>query len=308
MSFDVLQEKIREMKNPTVAGLDARLEYVPPHIRAEMIEAYGETRKAAAEAIYTFNCGLMDALADIVPAVKPQAAYYENLGWEGMEMLERTIQYAKQKGFFVIADIKRGDIGSTATAYAEGWLGKTTVGESKLAGFDADCVTVNGYMGSDAVKPFLTVAEEEDKCLFVLVRTSNPSAVELQDMVAGDRVVYTVMAELVERWGKGTQGSKYGFSRVGAVTGATYPSDLRRLRKQMPNTFFLVPGYGAQGGTAEDVAYAFDPYGRGAIVNSSRGIMCAWQKTGQDGRDYAEAARQAALAMRDDIRAVTPIL
>lgn len=163
-------------------------------------------------------------------------------------------------------------------------------------------------MGSDAVKPFLTVAEEEDKCLFVLVRTSNPSAVELQDMVAGDRVVYTVMAELVERWGKGTQGSKYGFSRVGAVTGATYPSDLRRLRKQMPNTFFLVPGYGAQGGTAEDVAYAFDPYGRGAIVNSSRGIMCAWQKTGQDGRDYAEAARQAALAMRDDIRAVTPIL
>ena len=280
MSFDVLQEKIRGMKNPTVAGLDARLEYVPPHIRAEMIDAYGLTRKAAAEAIYTFNCGLMDALSDIVPAVKPQAAYYENLGWEGMEMLERTIRYAKEKGFFVIADIKRGDIGSTATAYAEGWLGKTTVGAEKLPGFDADCVTVNGYMGSDAVKPFLTVAEEEDKCLFVLVRTSNPSAVELQDMVAGDRVVYTVMAELVERWGKDTQGSKYGFSRVGAVTGATYPSDLRRLRKQMPNTFFLVPGYGAQGGTAEDVAYAFDPYGRGAIVNSSRGIMCAWQKTG----------------------------
>lgn len=154
MSFDVLQEKIRGMKNPTVAGLDARLEYVPPHIRAEMIAAYGETRKAAAEAIFTFNCGLMDALSDIVPAVKPQAAYYENLGWEGMEMLERTIQYAKQKGFFVIADIKRGDIGSTATAYAEGWLGKSTVGETKLAGFDADCVTVNGYMGSDAVNPF----------------------------------------------------------------------------------------------------------------------------------------------------------
>ena len=284
MSFDVLQEKIRGMKNPTVAGLDARLAYVPPHLRAEMIDAYGPTRKAAAEAIYTFNCGLMDALSDIVPAVKPQAAYYENLGWEGMEMLERTIRYAKEKGFFVIADIKRGDIGSTATAYAEGWLGKTTVGAEKLPGFDADCVTVNGYMGSDAVKPFLTVAEEEDKCLFVLVRTSNPSAVELQDMVAGDRVVYTVMAELVERWGKDTQGSKYGFSRVGAVTGATYPSDLRRLRKQMPNTFFLVPGYGAQGGTAEDVAYAFDPYGRGAIVNSSRGIMCPGVCPGHAGR------------------------
>lgn len=308
MSFDVLQEKIRGMKNPTVAGLDARLEYVPPHIRAEKLTEFGETRKGAAEAIFAFNCGLMDALSDIVPAVKPQAAYYENLGWVGMEMLERTIQYAKQKGFFVIADSKRGDIGSTATAYAEGWLGKTTVGDTRLPGFDADCVTVNGYMGSDAVKPFLTVAEEEDKCLFVLVRTSNPSAVELQDMVAGDRVVYTVMAELVERWGKSSQDSKYGFSRVGAVTGATYPSDLRKLRKQMPNTFLLVPGYGAQGGTAEDVAYAFDPYGRGAIVNSSRGIMCAWQKTGKDGLDYGEAARQAALAMRDDIRAITPIL
>ena len=308
MSFDVLQDKIRAMKNPSVAGLDARLEYVPEYIRTEKMEEFGQTRRGAAEAIYTFNCGLMDALADIVPAVKPQAAYYENLGWEGMEVLERTIRYAKEKGFFVIADIKRGDIGSTAAAYAEGWLSGTTVGETKVPGFDADCVTVNGYMGSDAVKPFLTAAEEEDKCLFVLVRTSNPSAVELQDMVAGDRVVYTVMAELVERWGKGTQGSKYGFTRVGAVTGATWPADLRRLRKLMPNTFFLVPGYGAQGGTAEDVVNAFDQYGRGAIVNSSRGIMCAWQKTGGDGHDYAEAARKAALDMRQELRAATPIL
>ena len=308
MSFDRLQDQIRAMKNPTVAGLDARLEYVPAHIRAECIEAHGETRRAAAEAVYTFNRGLMDALADIVPAVKPQAAYYENLGWEGMEVLERTIRYAKEKGFFVIADVKRGDIGSTASAYAEGWLGGTLVGERRVSGFDADCVTVNGYMGSDAVKPFLTVAEEEDKCLFVLVRTSNPSAVELQDMVAGDRVVYTVMAELVERWGRDTRGGKYGFSRVGAVTGATWPADLRRLRKRMPNTFFLVPGFGAQGGTAEDVVNAFDEYGRGAVVNSSRGIMCAWQKTGGDGRDYAEAARKAALDMRQEIRAVTPIL
>ena len=308
MPFDELQDKIRAMKNPSVAGLDARLEYVPEHIRAEKLKEFGQTRRAAAEAIYTFNCGLMDALADIVPAVKPQAAYYENLGWEGMEVLERTIRYAKEKGFFVIADIKRGDIGSTATAYAEGWLSGTMVGETKLPGFDADCVTVNGYMGSDAVKPFLAAAEEEDKCLFVLVRTSNPSAVELQDMVAGDRVVYTVMAELVERWGKGTRGSKYGFTRVGAVTGATWPADLRRLRKLMPNTFFLIPGYGAQGGTAEDVVNAFDQYGRGGIVNSSRGIMCAWQKTGQDGKDYAEAARKAALDMRQELRAATPIL
>lgn len=307
MSFDRLQDRIIVLKNPTVAGLDARLDYVPPHIQAEKIAQYGKTRKAAAEAIYTFNCGLMDALCDIVPAIKPQSAYYENLGWEGMEMLERTIRYAKEKGFYVIADIKRGDIGTTATAYAEGWLGKTLVGDVALPGFDADCVTVNGYMGSDAVKPFLTVAEQEDKSLFVLVRTSNPSAVDLQDRESKGQMVYTVMADLVEQWGSESRSAKYGFSRVGAVTGATYPEDLRKLRERMPHTFFLVPGYGAQGGTAADVANAFDAFGRGAIVNSSRGIMCAWKKTGQDGRDYQDAARQAAIAMREDICAYTTI-
>lgn len=308
MSFDILQEKIRQMKNPTVAGLDARLEYVPEHITKKYIDAYGETRKAAAEAIFEFNCGLMDALCDIVPAVKPQAAYYENLGWEGVEMLERTIKYAKEKGFYVIADIKRGDIGATASAYSEGWLGKTKVGSSMISGFDADCVTLNGYMGSDAIKPFLKDAETYDKTAFVLVRTSNPSAIELQDMVAGDRLVYKVMAELVDQWGKTTEVGKYGYNRVGAVTGATYPSDLRQLRKLLPNTFFLVPGYGAQGGTAEDVHYAFDEYGRGAIVNSSRGIMCAWKKSDKNGADFGEAARNAAIEMRDAIKAVTPIL
>ena len=244
MSFDVLQDKIRAMKNPTVAGLDARIEYVPEHIRRAAFEEHGVGLKGAAEAIYQFNAGLIDALCDVVPAVKPQSAYYENLGWQGMEMLERTIRYAKSKGLFVIADIKRGDIGSTATAYAEGWLGKTVVGDVTLPGFDADCVTVNGYMGSDAVKPFLTVAEEEDKSLFVLVRTSNPSAVDLQDQEINGRKVYTVMGDLVEQWGAESRSAKYGFSRVGAVTGATYPEDLRKLRQQMPHTFFLVPGYG----------------------------------------------------------------
>lgn len=308
MSFDVLQDKIRQMKNPTVAGLDARLEYVPPMLVEEAFEQFGQTRRGAAEAIYRFNCGLMDALSDIVPAVKPQAAYYELLGWEGMEVLERTISYAHEKGYFVIADIKRGDIGSTASAYAEGWLGSSAVGDTQAPGFRADCVTVNGYMGSDAVKPFVKLAEQEDKCLFALVRTSNPSAVELQDMVAGDRMVYDVMAELVDRWGKTTQTGKLGYNRVGAVVGATYPSDLRKLRRALPHTFFLVPGYGAQGGTADDVRPAFDQYGRGAIVNSSRGIMCAWQKTGGNGEDYAAAARAAALEMRNALRAVTPIL
>lgn len=307
MSFDALQDKIRAMKNPAVAGLDARIEYVPEYIRKAAFEEYGVGLKGAAEAIWQFNVGLIDALCDIVPAVKPQAAYYENLGWQGMEMLERTIAYAKSKGMFVIADIKRGDIGSTATAYAEGWLSGTKIEGQQFKSFDADCVTLNGYMGSDSINPFLNAAKEEDKCAFVLVKTSNPGSGELQDIVAGDRLVYQVMGDLNQRIAKGTEG-KYGYTMAGAVTGATYPSDIRALRKRLEHTFFLVPGYGAQGGTAEDVQYAFDKYGHGAIVNSSRGIMCAWQKTGGDGHDFKEAARNAAIAMRDDIKQFVTIV
>ncbi len=301
MSFDVLQDRIRAMKNPTVAGLDARIEYVPEHIRRAAFEELGVGRNGAAEAIYQFNVGLIDALCDIVPAVKPQSAYYENLGWPGMEVLERTIRYAKEKGMFVIADIKRGDIGSTAAAYAEGWLSGVKVEGQVLKSFDADCVTLNGYMGSDSIRPFLEAAREEDKCVFVLVKTSNPGSGELQDIVAGERLVYQVMGDLNARIAAGTEG-KYGYTMAGAVTGATYPQDIRDLRRRLESTFFLVPGYGAQGGTAQDVQYAFDKYGHGAVVNSSRGIMCAWQKTGGDGHDFAQAARNAALAMRDDIR------
>ena len=301
MSFDVLQEKIRAMKNPTVAGLDARIEYVPEHIRRAAYAAHGETLSGAAEAIWQFNKGLIDALCDIVPAVKPQAAYYENLGWQGMEMLERTIRYAKSKGLFVIADIKRGDIGSTATAYAEGWLSGASIEGQQFKSFDADCVTLNGYMGSDSIKPFLEAAKAEDKCAFVLVKTSNPGSGELQDVKTADgRTVYQVMGALNESIAAGTEG-KYGFTMAGAVTGATYPEQIRQLRADLPHTFFLVPGYGAQGGTAADVKYAFDQQGHGAIVNSSRGIMCAWKKTGGDGHDFAQAARNAAIAMRDDI-------
>ena len=307
MSFDVLQEKIREKKNPTVAGLDARIEYVPEYIRKEAFEKYGVGLKGAVEAIWQFNVGLIDALCYIVPAVKPQSAYYENLGWQGMEMLERTIRYAKEKGLFVIADIKRGDIGSTATAYAEGWLSGAPIEGQVFKSFDADCVTLNGYMGSDSIKPFLEAAKEEDKCAFVLVKTSNPGSGELQDIIAGDRLVYQVMGDLNERIAKGTEG-KYGYTMAGAVTGATYPSDIRALRKRLEHTFFLVPGYGAQGGTADDVQYAFDKYGHGAIVNSSRGIMCAWKKTGGDGHDFDEAARNAAIAMRDDIKQFVTIV
>ena len=301
MSFDVLQEKIREKKNPTVDGLDARIEYVPEYIRKEAFEKYGVGLKGAVEAIWQFNVGLIDALCDIVPAVKPQSAYYENLGWQGMEMLERTIRYAKEKGLFVIADIKRGDIGSTATAYAEGWLSGAPIEGQVFKSFDADCVTLNGYMGSDSIKPFLEAAKGEDKCAFVLVKTSNPGSGELQDVKAADgRTIYEVMGELNERIAAGTEG-KYGFTMAGAVTGATYPQQIQDLRARLPHTFFLVPGYGAQGGTAADVKYAFNEKGHGAIVNSSRGIMCAWKKTGGDGHDFKEAARNAAIAMRDDI-------
>ena len=301
MSFDVLQEKIIAKQNPTVAGLDARIEYVPEHIRKAAFAQYGVGLKGACEAIWQFNKGLIDALCDIVPSVKPQSAYYERLGWRGMEVMERTIRYAKEKGMYVIADIKRGDIGSTAEAYADAWLGVTKVGEALCGGFNADCVTLNGYMGSDSINPFLEAAKGEDKCVFALVKTSNPGSGELQDIVAGDRLVYQVMGDLNERIAKGTEG-KYGYTMAGAVTGATYPSDIRALRKRLEHTFFLVPGYGAQGGTAEDVQYAFDKYGHGAIVNSSRGIMCAWKKTGGDGHDFKEAARNAAIAMRDDIK------
>ena len=301
MSFDVLQEKIREKKNPTVAGLDARIEYVPEYIRKEAFEKYGVGLKGAVEAIWQFNVGLIDALCDIVPAVKPQSAYYENLGWQGMEMLERTIRYAKEKGLFVIADIKRGDIGSTATAYAEGWLSGAPIEGQVFKSFDADCVTLNGYMGSDSIKPFLEAAKGEDKCAFVLVKTSNPGSGELQDVKAADgRTIYEVMGELNEQIAAGTEG-KYGFTMAGAVTGATYPQQIQDLRSRLPHTFFLVPGYGAQGGTAADVKYAFNEKGHGAIVNSSRGIMCAWKKTGGDGHDFKEAARNAAIAMRDDL-------
>ena len=307
MSFDILQDKIKEKKNPTVAGLDARVEYIPPHILKKYTSQYGETLQAAALAVEEFDCSLIDALCDVVPAVKPQSAYFEMLGWRGMETLEEVITHAKGKGLYVIADIKRGDIGTTATAYAEGWLGTTRVGETDCAAFDADCVTLNGYMGSDAIKPFLDQCVARNKSAFVLAKTSNPSSVELQDMVAGDRVVYTVMGDLIERWGKDTAGT-YGYNALGAVVGATHPSVLKELRRRLEHTFFLVPGYGTQGGTAADVRCAFDELGRGAIVNASRSIMCAWKKTGKDGMDYQEAARAAAEQMRDELREYITIL
>ena len=301
MSFERLQDKIREMKNPTVAGLDPKLEYVPSFIVEEKMKQYGQTLRWAAEAIYEYNVGLIDALCDVVPAVKPQSAFYERFGFEGVEVLKRTVDYAKSKGLYVIMDAKRGDIGSTAEGYSEAYLGSVTIGETEVEPFGCDCLTINAYLGSDGINPFIKDCVARDRAVFALVKTSNPSSGELQNIVAGDRKVYNVVGDLLERLSKDTV-DKYGYTCVGAVTGATYPMDIRDLRRRLEKTFFLVPGYGAQGGKAEDVQYAFDEYGHGAIVNSSRGIICAWQKTGKEGKDFGEAARDAAIAMREDLK------
>ena len=300
MSFDRLCEKILACKNPTVAGLDPKLDYIPDWIKEESFQRYGRTLAGAADAYLTFNKGLIDALCDIVPAVKPQAAFYELLGWEGVKVLKETIDYAKEKGMYVITDAKRGDIGSTMEAYAEGHLGHTLVDGVELRAFDGDSLTVNAYFGTDCVKPLLEVCRRDGKTVFVLVKTSNPSSGELQDQLIGDRPVYRVMGEMVNGWNEGAAG-QYGYGPVGAVVGATYPRQLQEMRAAMPHVFLLVPGYGAQGGAAADVAAAFDSRGLGAVINSSRGIMCAWTKEGCDPRDYAQAARREAIRMRDDI-------
>ena len=303
MSMDRLQEKIIEKQNPTVAGLDPRPEYVPEEIRARHFAEKGETLAALADAYLEFNKGLMDALADVVPAVKPQSAYYELLGWEGVRCLKQTIDYAKALGLYVIADVKRGDIGSTAEAYSEAYLGKVQVGSQSIAPFDCDAVTVNGYLGSDGILPFVKTCKAKNKGIFMLVKTSNPSSAELQDLDCGGKLLYQAAGDLAAKLGADTVG-RYGYSAVGAVTGATYPKELALLRQRLPHTFFLVPGYGAQGGGGADAAAAFDEKGRGAIVNSSRGIICAWKKAGGD---YRDAARAEALRMKADLNAYMQI-
>lgn len=302
MSLDRMIENIVKMQNPTVAGLDPKLAYIPQYILDESTEKYGVSLKAAANALFEFNKALINELCDIVPAVKPQAAYYEMYGFEGVKVLEETIAYAKSKGMFVMTDGKRNDIGATMEAYATAHLGETDVFGEKIAAFDADALTVNGYLGSDGINPLLKVCGEKDKGIFVLVKTSNKSSGELQDMkLENGNTVYAQMGEMCEKWGEELPG-KYGYSGVGAVVGATYPAMLGELREKMPHTFFLVPGYGAQGGAADDVAPGFDKNGLGAIVNSSRGIMCAWQKEeGLDPHDFAKAARREAIRMRDEI-------
>lgn len=304
MSMDTLRGKIAAKRNPTIVGLDPDWDKLPAFLKEAAVQERGRTLDAAAAAVLTFNKGLVDALCDVVPAVKPQCAYYERLGWPGMRALAETIAYAQGKGLFVITDGKRGDIGPTMAAYAEAHLGAVEVEGESLAPFGADALTVNAYLGSDGVQPALDVCRREDKCVFILAKTSNPSSGEIQDKTVGGAPLYELMGRLCEHWSAQAVGgaAPAGYGMVGAVVGATYPAELGALRRALPHTFFLVPGYGAQGGGARDVLPAFDADGDGAVVNSSRAILYAWRREGADERDFAGAARREALRMREALR------
>ncbi len=294
--------RIRQTGAPIVVGLDPMMKFIPQQIQKEAYAQCGETLEGAAEAIWQYNKGIVDAIWDLIPAVKPQIAMYEQFGIPGIVAFKKTVDYCKEKGLVVIGDVKRGDIGSTSEAYAAGHLGKVQVGEKFYYGFDEDFVTVNPYLGSDGVKPFIRVCKEEKKGIFVLVKTSNPSSGELQDQLVDGKPVYELVGEQVAAWGQECMGD--GYSYVGAVVGATYPEQGRILRKVMPKTFFLVPAYGAQGGRGADLVHFFNEDGLGAIVNSSRGIIAAYQqeKYAQYGEaNYADASRAAVLDMREDI-------
>lgn len=294
--------KIQQTGAPIVVGLDPMMKFIPGQIQEKAFAEYGETLEGAAEAIWQYNKGIVDAIYDLVPAVKPQIAMYEQFGIPGVVAFKKTVDYCKEKGLVVIGDVKRGDIGSTSEAYAVGHLGKVQVGEKSYYGFDEDFATVNPYLGSDGVKPFIKVCQEEKKGIFVLVKTSNPSSGELQDRIADGKPIYELVGEQVAAWGEECMGD--GYSYIGAVVGATYPEQGRILRKIMPKAFILVPGYGAQGGKGADLVHFFNRDGLGAIINSSRGIIAAYQQekyTRYGAEGYADASRVAVLDMREDI-------
>ena len=295
-----LVENIKRTGAPIVVGLDPMLNYIPEQVQKKAFSEYGETLEGAAEAIWQFNKEIVDKTYDLIPAVKPQIAMYEQFGLPGLEAFKKTVDYCKEKGLVVIGDIKRGDIGSTSAAYAVGHLGKVQVGSKTYVPFDEDFVTVNPYLGSDGVNPFLDVCKEEKKGIFVLVKTSNPSSGEFQDQLIDGRPLYELVGEKVAAWGEQHMGTDYSY--VGAVVGATYPEMGKVLRKVMPKAYILVPGYGAQGATAEDVAGFFDENGLGAIINSSRGITAAYKKDASfTEEEYAKAAREAALRMKEQL-------
>ena len=297
--MEQLAARIRALKNPTVAGLDTRIEYLPESFVREILPEGIRSFEDAAEAVYQYNVRLVDALCDIVPAVKVQVAYYEMYGPAGMKAFEKTLAYAASKGLLVMADVKRNDIGATAACYANAYIGETAMPEGNRRACAADFATINPYLGVDGVKPFIDACKDNDTGIFVLVKTSNPSSGQLQDMKFEDgRTLYEAVADLVEAWGESTRGES-GYSAVGAVVGATYPQQGASLRARMPHTFFLVPGYGAQGATGTDIAGCFDANGNGAIVNASRSILCAWKK--REGMAFDAAAREEAIRMRADL-------
>lgn len=302
-----LIEKIQKTGAPIVVGLDPMLQYIPQHLKEKAFQEFGETPEGAAEAVWQYNKEIVDSIYDLVPAVKPQIAMYEQFGVEGLKAFQRTVNYCKEKGLVVIGDIKRGDIGSTSEAYAVGHLGRVQIGNSFYAGFDEDFATVNPYLGSDGVKPFLDVCRKEDRGIFVLVKTSNPSSGEFQDRLVGDtqasgRPLYELVGEKVAEWGEDLMDGAY--SEVGAVVGATYPEMGKTLRQIMPKAYILVPGYGAQGGKGVDLVHFFNKDGLGAIINSSRGIIAAWQQEKYAGfgpEHFGEASRAAVEDMKKDI-------
>lgn len=301
--IECLIEKIKKTGAPVVVGLDPMLPYIPAPVKKKAFGEYGETLQGAGEAIWQYNKEIVAHIYDLIPAVKPQIAMYEQFGIEGLLAFARTVQYCRDKGLVVIGDIKRGDIGSTSEAYAIGHLGQAKVGENAFFGFDEDFVTVNPYLGSDGVKPFIEVGKKEKKGIFVLVKTSNPSSGEFQDRLIDGKPLYEIVGEKVAEWGAGHMGKEYSY--VGAVVGATYPEQGKRLRKVMPKAFILVPGYGAQGGKGADLVHFFNEDGLGAIVNSSRGIIAAYQqeKYAQYGEaGFGAAARAAVQDMIADIR------
>ena len=300
-----LVQKIQKTKAPICVGLDPMLNYIPSHIIEKAFKEYGETLEGAAEAVWQYNKEIVDHTYDLIPSVKPQIAMYEQFGIEGLKAYKKTVEYCQEKGLIVIGDAKRGDIGSTSSAYAVGHLGKVKVGNNICSGFNTEFITVNPYLGTDGVKPFVDVCNTEDKGIFVLVKTSNPSSGEFQDKLIDGKPLYELVAEKVVEWGDASMDGAY--SNVGAVVGATYPEMSKILRKLMPRTYFLVPGYGAQGGTAQDLKHCFNEDGLGAIVNSSRGIIAAYkqEKYAKFGPEhFAEASRQAVIDMIADINSV----
>lgn len=297
-----LVANIKKTNAPIVVGLDPMLNYIPEHVQKKAFAEFGETLEGAAEAIWQFNKEIVDKTYDLIPAVKPQIAMYEQFGIPGLEAFKKTVDYCKEKGLVVIGDIKRGDIGSTSAAYAVGHLGHVQVGSKSYAPFDEDFVTVNPYLGSDGVNPFIDICKEENKGLFILVKTSNPSSGEFQDQLIDGRPLYELVGEKVAAWGEAHMGDEYSY--IGAVVGATYPEMGKVLRKVMPKSYILVPGYGAQGGQGKDLVHFFNEDGLGAIVNSSRGIIAAYKQEAYakfGAENFGDASRAAVEAMVSDI-------